>query len=88
MNPSAPSGVDVLRFEVRDDELPDWPPLTWTDDYSAALAEVERLHEQFRDQLEANGEGGGEAWQRLSITLVACDGSTHLRYVSAVNGIR
>ena len=88
MNPSAIPSIDVLRFEVHDDELPDWPPLAWSDDYSAALAKVERLHEQFRDQLEVNGEGSGEAWQRLSVVLVAYDGSTHLRYVSAVNGIR
>ena len=88
MHPAAIPSSDIARFEVRDDELPERPPLACTEDYPAALAALERLHEQFRDQLEANGEGGAEACQRLSIRIVTLDGSTHLRYVSATNGIR
>ena len=79
---------DGARFEVRDYDLADRPPLAHALDYSSALRVIQRLHQQFWDQIEANGEGAVEASQCLSIVLISGGRSPELQYVSAVGGRR
>jgi hypothetical protein len=74
------------HYEIRDHDLPDRPPLATAPDYSAAVAEVERLHEEFREQLDANGEGGTNIWQTLRIDELQPDQPPQQRCVSAASG--
>jgi hypothetical protein len=50
------SPADTNRFEIRDEDLPDRPPLAVTADYPSVPEAVARLHEAFHTQLDANGE--------------------------------
>ena len=54
-------------FAICDDEIPARPPLATATDYTTALAEVARLHEEFRAQLDANGEGSSDVWLTLRV---------------------
>jgi hypothetical protein len=74
------------RFEVCDDDLPDRPPLAAAATYSAALAEVARLHHEFFASLAANGEGGTGLSQRLRVDEVPSGGPPRARYWSSVGG--
>jgi hypothetical protein len=75
--------VITSAYEVRDFDLPDRPPLAYADDLEDAKAAVEQLHDEFFDQLDANGEGGSRISQSLSITSRA-DGQ--VQYISGVFG--
>lgn len=77
-----------LTYEIRDDQLPDRPPLATAADYSGALAELQRLHEEFRDQIAAGGEGGNTALQRLAIDEILDGEARVCRHLSSVNGCR
>jgi len=70
-------------YVIRDFHLSDLPPLAYADDLETAKATVERLHAQFFDQLDANGEGATGARQTLSVTSCA-DGQ--VRYISGAFG--
>ncbi len=76
-------------FLVLDADLPDRPPLAHATDWEQALNEVDRIHGQFLDQVEANGEGSGGT--QLAVTVVGADQHGHrgpvLRWFSC-NGIR
>lgn len=62
-------------FQVRDLDLPDRPALAAANDLGTAVDRVQRLHEQFRDQLAANSEGaGGRISQRLVVLEQRPDG--------------
>ncbi len=73
-------------FEIRDLDLPDRPALAYTLDYDQALSAIERLHQQFQDQLHANGEGGTNIHQRLIVKEWVDGGPPQLRYISSVAG--
>ncbi len=73
-------------FEIRDLDLPDRPALAYTLDYDQALQKLERLHQQFQDQLHANGEGGTNIHQRLIINEWVDGGAPQLRFISSVAG--
>jgi hypothetical protein len=74
------------RFEVRDDDLPDRPPLAAAADYPSALLEVARLHEEFHHSLAANGEGATGLSQRLRVDELTSGAPPHPRYWSSVDG--
>ncbi len=56
-----------VAFEVRDLDRRGAAALAAAADYNAAVVPVRWLHRLFRDQLEANGEGGGSSWQHLVV---------------------
>ncbi len=75
------------RYQIRDHDLPDRPPMATAGDYLAAVAEVERLHEEFLDQLYANGEGGNSLWQTLRVDELQPGLPPQKRYLSTTNGV-
>ncbi len=86
-------------FVVCDAALPERLPLLRTDTLEQAQAAVERLHEQFREQVAANGEGGAaRLFQAVAVheqhdsTTIASTktpaGPGRLRYASIVNAVR
>jgi hypothetical protein len=77
---------DSTLFQIRDLDLPERPALARVDGYTAALGEVDRLHQRFYDQLEANGEGGFQAHQRLVVVELGDDGTAMPRYWSVTKG--
>ena len=84
---SPPDGA--AGFLVLDPDLPRRPPVARTASYSDALAAVDRLQEQFHDQVDANGEGGAATVLRLVVVPVDGDGRPGAPvHWSSVNGIR
>jgi len=76
------------RFEVRDDNLPDRPPLAAADDYDAALNQIDRLENDFFDQLDANGEGATGISLRLRVDQLTRGQPPQLRFMYSVGGHR
>ena len=69
--------------------LPDRPPLAKVGDYEAGLLALAAVQEEFHDQLDANGEGGGRV--RLALTLAPTDAIGTIGppcYWDIINGIR
>jgi len=79
---------DGTRFEVRDADLPDRPPLAKADDYTVALDEVARLESEFFDQLDANGEGAAGISLHLRVDELTPDAPPLLRFMYSVGGHR
>ena len=67
----SPHAATVPGFVVLDLDLPDRPPLAKVGDYEAGLLALAEVQEEFYDQLDANGEGGGRV--RLALTLAPTD---------------
>ena len=86
-----PSGApaDPGAFLVVDRDLPDRPPLGPPQDYAIALRTVAAVQAESWDQLEANGEGGGQVELGLDIIPVDQAGKTGPAcYSQIVNGLR
>jgi protein involved in polysaccharide export with SLBB domain len=79
---------DTGLFEIRDLDLTLRPALARAGGYTAALRQVDRLHQNFYDQVEANGEGGFQADQRLVVVELGDDGTAMPRYWSVTDGLR
>ena len=75
-----------LIYAIYDDELPTRLPLATAADYPTALTEVLRLHEEFRQQLAANGEGCSDIWLTLRVDELQPGQPPLRRYVSAASG--
>ena len=84
-NPLSPDAL-VLGYQVRDQNLPNRPPLAQADTYAQALRAVEQLHQAYRRSLAANGEGTAGLSQSLMVLAVTAAGGTELRYLSAAGG--
>jgi hypothetical protein len=80
------SSSSASRFEVRDEDLPDRPPLAVTADYPSAVEAVARLHAAFHLQLDANGEGASALTQRLRVDEHQPGQPPRVRYLSFVGG--
>ena len=85
----SPRPATVRGFVVLDLDLPDRPPLAEAGDYEAGLLSVAAVQEEFYDQLDANGEGGGRV--RLALTLAPIDAGGTIGppcYWAIINGLR
>lgn len=60
----SPRPSTVPGFVVLDLDVPDRQPLAEVGDYEAGLRSVAVVQEEFHDQLDANGAGGGRVEQR------------------------
>jgi len=73
---TTPTAATAVRYRVLDEALPGRPPLAQTQDYQAALYQIDRLHSQWYDQLDANDEGGAGACLALVVAPVDAAGVT------------
>jgi hypothetical protein len=72
--------MSTSAYVIRDFRLPDRPRWRTPTTSRPAKATVERLHGDFFDQLDANGEGCSGASQTFAVTSCA---DSQVRYISA-----